>query len=276
MTDKMCTVMRCARPSKTLTQEFPCGNCLACRINKKRQLTARLILETMVSGRPKFVTLTYDEWSVPNDFGLCPRDLTLFLKRLRKARNGLRYFAVGEYGEKSGRPHYHLLIWKDPFLSESVVLRNWQKGLVEVETDKGDSASYVSGYVTKKLTDPSHRFLQGRHPEFTRRSKHPALGVPAVPALCKGFEVQKREWVDTWEKDFEFTFRYMGKEWPLDRLMKEKVLEYLGAERLQANRPPRERGDFERFTPEAELRQRQYEELRLIRKMESKAYEAKI
>ena len=47
-------------------------------------------------------------------------ELQLFLKRLRirLTRRGvdhnIRYFACSEYGSKSGRPHYHMILWNYP------------------------------------------------------------------------------------------------------------------------------------------------------------------
>lgn len=77
--------------------------------------------EDKVSISSKFITLTYADENLPisrNGYrSLCRRDLQLFFKRLRKAhskgakRKSIKYFAVGEYGGKIGRPHYHVLLF---------------------------------------------------------------------------------------------------------------------------------------------------------------------
>ena len=104
----------------------PCGRCLLCRKRSANDLAARAIAETNVSGRPPlFITLTYDNLFLRYDDEtgyptLCKVDLQLFLKRLRSLldnrgiEHNLRYFACGEYGSKSKRPHYHMLLWNFP------------------------------------------------------------------------------------------------------------------------------------------------------------------
>lgn len=97
----------------------PCGKCLACRINRRREWTARLLNEEVYSSSSNFITLTYDEAHLPFDENgnMCvdKRDCQLFLKRLRKKYGkGIRYFLNSEYGPESGRPHYHAIIFNLP------------------------------------------------------------------------------------------------------------------------------------------------------------------
>lgn len=79
-------------------------------------------------------------------------DVQLFLKRLRKyyGSRKIRFFAVGEYGPKHFRPHYHLLLWfEDASLCSSlykVVSEKWPFGRVDVQVAQGDAARYVTGY----------------------------------------------------------------------------------------------------------------------------------
>lgn len=93
------------------------------------------------SNSSQFITLTYDQKNARTDmFGnlsLAKDDLQLFFKRLRKAHtkqnhimvtNGpanemgdrisflqrpkpIKYFAVGEYGSGTNRPHYHIILF---------------------------------------------------------------------------------------------------------------------------------------------------------------------
>ena len=66
------------------------------------------------------LTLTIDdenlEYSEDWQPQLCYRDVQLFIKKLRKqnakhTKNKIKYFAVGEYGGLTARPHYHLIIF---------------------------------------------------------------------------------------------------------------------------------------------------------------------
>lgn len=90
----------------------PCGKCVACLVNKRGDWIFRLQMEMKFSKRKAlFVTLTYDQKHCPEK--LDKRHLQLFLKRLRKhyPAGQIRYYAVGEYGSKMGRPHYHLILF---------------------------------------------------------------------------------------------------------------------------------------------------------------------
>lgn len=120
--------------------ELPCGKCLGCQQTRANHWAERCKHEASRYNNNSFLTLTYnDEWR-PEDNRLDPRGLQLFLKRLRKrlhtvlaqqthakrksdprshilsdSRSPLRYFACGEYGEETGRPHYHALLFNADF-----------------------------------------------------------------------------------------------------------------------------------------------------------------
>lgn len=133
---------------------------------------------------------------------LVPNDITLFLKRLRKRVDRdnpgqrLRYFAVGEYGSKYGRPHYHLIIfgWRPSDLVIHEVRANytvyrsptleklWTYGYSTVGDVNAGVAKYCARYVTKKLDDcASYTNLPrlSRCPVFTRQStRSGGMGAP--------------------------------------------------------------------------------------------------
>lgn len=105
---------------------IPCGKCVGCRLEYSRQWANRCMLELEYHDSAYFVTLTYDDYHVPRSYypdpetgeaqlalTLEPRDVTLFLKRLRKAhpKDRIRYFYCGEYGPSTFRPHYHLILF---------------------------------------------------------------------------------------------------------------------------------------------------------------------
>ena len=84
-----------------------CGRCRYCRVRRKQQWLGRILLERRSHTAARFLTLTYAE-----DPGILDvSDLQKFLKRYRDHYGECRYFAVGEYGERNGRGHWHLLIF---------------------------------------------------------------------------------------------------------------------------------------------------------------------
>lgn len=166
---------------------FGCGQCLPCRINRRRVWTHRIVLESFKHENSGFVTLTYSPENLPVGGTLVPKDLQDWLKRLRKYRK-LRYFAVGEYGDQTHRPHYHLALFGVGPNDGELIRDTWGLG----HTFTGDltfhSAQYVGGYVTKKMTHCEdkcsdkckHPKLGGRHPEFARMSLRPGIGACAM------------------------------------------------------------------------------------------------
>lgn len=142
-------------------------------------------------GKVSFVTLTYhpDFLSYAIDgrrSTLIPNDLKLWLYRFRQATkpSKLRYYAIGEYGGRFGRPHYHIMLYGyEPCLHGGSryklgpsccsqcdrILRTWDKGIIECKPANEQNFGYIAGYVMEKMTKNDVR-LEGRFPEFTRQS----------------------------------------------------------------------------------------------------------
>jgi len=92
-----------------------CGQCIHCRANRRREWVLRILLELEKHEFNTFLTLTYDDVHLPGDQSLQPKHLTDFFKRLRKkVEYPIRYYAVGEYGEETERPHYHIALFGHP------------------------------------------------------------------------------------------------------------------------------------------------------------------
>lgn len=133
----------------------PCGKCIPCLMNKRAEWCFRLEQEHRVSKSAHFVTLTYDQKHLRTDNSLDKRDLQLYLKRLRKKdeTQRIRYYAVGEYGSKNGRPHYHIILFNS---NETDIRLSWIDskgapiGLVHVGTVNGASIAYVIKYIIQK------------------------------------------------------------------------------------------------------------------------------
>lgn len=142
-----------------------------------------------------FVTLTYDDEHLPADGSLVKRDLQLFLKRLRKEHEPakLRYYACGEYGETTLRPHYHAILFgidfadkrkhsvgkrgDDLFISETLD-KIWGLGHCYIGRVTYKSAGYVARYCLKKVNgQKASDHYQGREPEFALMSLKPGIGA---------------------------------------------------------------------------------------------------
>lgn len=143
----------------------PCGTCILCRQEQARQWAVRLTHEATLTDRNCFITLTYDQAHLPPDGGLRYADLVKFWKRMRKQLGGLRYFAVGEYGDQTLRPHYHACLFGEDFLDGAIytrtgthplwtnlaVQRCWGLGQVAIGSLTFETARYTASYVQKKL-----------------------------------------------------------------------------------------------------------------------------
>jgi len=98
----------------------PCGQCRHCLIAKKSVWKDRQFMEIQSSkGIGAFTTLTYTPENMPKHGSLVREHLSTFLKgfrenirRIHKKLNAPnvppRYFACGEVGALTHRPHYHL------------------------------------------------------------------------------------------------------------------------------------------------------------------------
>jgi hypothetical protein len=105
-------------------------------------------------------------------------DCQLFLKRLRfhiskKYNEKICYYAVSEYGPRTYRPHWHLLLFfNSPQLTETIsqyVSSSWSYGDTNCSLSRGGSASYVASYVNSSVCLPS---LYVQHKEIRPRSAH--------------------------------------------------------------------------------------------------------
>ena len=180
--------MLCSRPYFKGIEALPCGRCLSCRINQRRVWTTRLLLEAASHPASCFVTLTYADEYLPAGGNLVPRDLMLWLKRLRKAVDPrkIRFFACGEYGDETLRPHYHAIIFGlNPWEAQLILPKTWLYGRTHAGFATRQSMQYVGGYVTKKATKDVVRIAElGLVPEFSRMSRNPAIGSKAVDAIA--------------------------------------------------------------------------------------------
>lgn len=142
---------------------------------KRNDWSLRLQQELKVSKYYSyFVTLTYDDMHLPmceDDMGniysftLCKNDLKVFIKSLRNKfdyelrKRGIdvrlfsfRYFAVGEYGGKTLRPHYHLQLFNfclDIDSAKQLLEGLWPNGFVQIGLLHDGGCHYQAKYMIK-------------------------------------------------------------------------------------------------------------------------------
>lgn len=136
----------------------------------------RINEEMKISSSAWFVTLTYDEDNViygnNGKMTLYKKDLQDWFKRLRfhyhkKHKQRLRYYAVGEYGSKTHRPHYHAIIFNlNDEEVETLVHSTWGKGFVKVLPLTNGGVGYVLKYLSKQ-----HKKDDDKEPVFSLMSK---------------------------------------------------------------------------------------------------------
>lgn len=210
---------------------LPCGRCLPCKINHRRTWQHRLILEASMHGDSIFSTLTYADDKLPADMCVHPKEMKNFLKRLRRRLNGFpfRYFLVGEYGDNSWRPHYHAMFFGLNKLQTKQIDSAWtQDGESKGFTFHGEvtleSAGYIAGYTTKKLTRKEDPQLFGRCPEFMRSSrKNGGIGTSAVKKIADTLMANKH-----WKPQIITELRHGKRTFPLGRYLTKKFAEFQG------------------------------------------------
>lgn len=241
----------CRNPYTTSDgKAYGCGQCMPCRVNRRRKWQARIMLEAGEHKDNTFLTLTYDDANLPRSASglptLAPKDLRNFLDRMRfhygeLGHRGLRFYAVGEYGDVTNRPHYHLALFNHPNCAYGMsvygkqrakccpvcelVRRIWGKGHVFLGTLERDSAGYVASYVTKAMTKSDDPRLGDRYPEFPRMSRMPGIGATAMFDIAS--ELLKHG-LDKDLMDVPSEIKSGGKSMPLDRYLRRKLRLYIG------------------------------------------------
>lgn len=184
---------------------IPCNVCIGCRIDRSRDWALRCTHEAQMHlGNNAFITLTYSDDHLPEDYSVSVRTWQLFMYRLRKSlgSNKIRFFACGEYGDQTLRPHYHALIFNHCFPDKQLFKKTpqghniytskslekiWPYGLPTVGDVTYQSAAYTARYIMKKISGdnaPEHytrihpltQKIVTVQPEFCVQSRRPGLG----------------------------------------------------------------------------------------------------
>lgn len=205
---------------------IPCGQCLSCRIQKSREWANRLMLELKYHDSAYFLTLTYNNdharpaadanGEVCDWLTLRKSDFQLFMKRLRKAvgnepEKRLRFYACGEYGTETFRPHYHAIVFNlhlddlqfykkselgFSYYTSEFLNRVWSEkveyyengekkyryepiGYVIVGEVNWETCAYTARYVSKKLTGDEAKYYDefGLEHPFSLMSRKPGIAA---------------------------------------------------------------------------------------------------
>ena len=142
-----------------------CGSCEQCIAEKANNWVVRNHYESKAHAEKCFITLTYEF----NPYIIVRKDLQDFMKRLRRyfdyhgIKKKIRIFYCGQYGERSGRPHHHIIIygWQDPkakylgmsnkkqyILQSKLIQKIWGLGRTSYQEFGDKEIPYISLYNT--------------------------------------------------------------------------------------------------------------------------------
>lgn len=238
--------MLCKKMVESRGVIHPCGQCVFCRINRKREWIARLLLEAASHQSNQFWTLTYDEENLPRTLGpgttvrqstrsiqqssrrneicaaslqpgtLFKPDLEKFFKRIRRNFGQFRYYAIGEYGERLGRPHFHVLAFGIELSLESLQ-ETWGHGQCHIGNVEQASINYCIEYSLK--SEKSDQLIDLRRiPEYSVMSRNPGIGAYALSEFRQA--IMKSQPLPTGELLIPDTFKLLGKEYPVPRFIR--------------------------------------------------------
>lgn len=228
--------MRCLDPRTMIAdaQHFaiPCGQCIRCRIQRREEKTGRIMMEWKSHGTGWFVTLTYSDEHIvlACKEGSDPvptvwkGDHQRFMKRFRRRfpTERIRFFCVGEYGLRMGRPHYHYCLFGPRENPLAEVAASWDRGFTTCDELTPERARYAARYTVKKATLPTS-FGDGREPEFMLSSKHPALGAQHASKIGRSLARNVG-----WDATIPLYVSIGGKQYILDRYLRSVIEKELG------------------------------------------------
>lgn len=220
--------MECISPRYLTKQEMsvPCGRCAFCLATKRSDWVQRLAVEWKHSSGSCFVTLTYANPHLTWKNGqsqLVKADLQKWFKRVRKAGYRFRYYAVGEYGSQTYRPHYHVLVFGS--VPEHAIRKAWDKGTVHIGQITLASCGYCCKYV---INSKDWKMKKGREKPFAIMSRKPGIGSQYLTKAMVAWHKSDRK-------------NYMisdGQKRHLPRFYKEKIFSKIDRVRI-ANRDQR-------------------------------------
>lgn len=167
------------------SMEVACGGCIGCRLSHAIEWTVRNLHEKSLWEYSFFVTLTFDDLHLPDNYSADVEIVQLFHKRLRQylarhpewvgATSGadvkVRYYLVSDYGTKNFRPHFHVIYFlnydfadREPWYSSKMGYRQWispqltklwGQGEVTISLLDEGNATYITRHNVLKVSGPA-------------------------------------------------------------------------------------------------------------------------
>ena len=265
--------MKCYNGIATQGGIVPCQQCMPCRINKGRVWTARILMEQATTPfYCWFVTLTYNDENLPTTADgvstLRKKALRHWIK-VQRRRFRFRYYAVGEYGDVSKRPHFHLAVFPQEDFDIAALCATWRHGFSSFSEMQGKRARYLAQYTTKKLTAHDDKRLErDQEPEFRISSTCPGLGAAFASLVARQYRSPAGQKIIEERGDVERTFRIDGKVYPLGNYVLARVRDELQIPLLHRERLCHEGYSEWHQIEEAEMDGEKFVDLEIILKAE--------
>lgn len=192
-----------------------CGQCPLCVESRQLDIVNRCRMESELYSTPAYCfCLTYDDKHLPGLRQEGPYrllrlhrgqlhypDVQLFFKRLRRLwdrkglKHSIRYLVACEYGSRRGRPHYHVILWNNPYCADELhpYLHNQLKqdvfdawSMMQWSSfsapgafgQAGDgAAAYAAKYAAKQQT---YRLTHHLPPGYPPPSIHMSIGAGGI------------------------------------------------------------------------------------------------
>lgn len=186
-------------------QRVPCGHCMRCARRRTMSWTLRLLLEMNEHEFTDFLTLTYRPDMCQETLDAAHFDR--FIKRLRKSTpRPVRYFCCGEYGGKTAKPHWHVLLYGVRFQTRGLChIEQWPHGHAFTGEIERASAEYVARYTLKSA-------VRSNKPQIIRMSRRPGIGLTSLRRIA---ELTAKKIPDM--EYYPPVMTYQKKSWWLDR-----------------------------------------------------------
>lgn len=214
--------MECQNPKYISKNDVivPCGNCAFCTATRRSDWALRIHYEAKLHLDRKFITLTYANSKLRWKNGISQldkKDLQLYFKKLRKAGYQIRYYAVGEYGSKTYRPHYHVLLFGA--VPDHAIRKAWDRGLVHIGSCRTESILYCLGYM-----------VNGKHWTMTHKRERPFCTMSRRPGI--GLNYLSKEMIE-WHRSGRKSYAMLdGVKRHLPRYYKEKIFSKIDRVRI--------------------------------------------